>query len=137
MSDFFSWLNDTFYPRAAKPVAPVARMSLTTEIADIEKALAFFKSADWAGFSAAWKAPDVAAEIEAGASLLETFLKIGSIFIPALIIPAEGLAAAEFLLPILIGLGAATVPDGQGGRIPSHGQSIYDPKTGLFTGKVT
>lgn len=29
------------------------------------------------------------------------------------------------------------IPDGQGGFIPAHGQSIYDPKTGFFTGQKT
>lgn len=29
------------------------------------------------------------------------------------------------------------VSDGRGGFIPAHGQSEFDPKTGLFTGKKT
>ena len=29
------------------------------------------------------------------------------------------------------------VPDSQGGFIPAHGQSIFDPKTGRFTGGHT
>lgn len=136
MSGPFGWLTDIF-SSPPDPIVPTLSPHVGIAIADIEKALGFFKSGDWAGFEAAWKSHDTVAELEAGASLLETFLKIGSIFIPALIVPAEGLAVAEFLLPIFLGLGAASVPDGQGGYIPAHGQSIYDPKTGFFTGKKT
>ena len=111
--------------------------NIEAEIADIEKVLGFLKSADWAGFEAAWKQQNILADIEAGASLIDTFLKIGSVFIPALIIPADALAIAEFLVPIILGLGSTMVPDGKGGFIPAHGQSLYDPRTGIFTGKTT
>ena len=29
------------------------------------------------------------------------------------------------------------IPDGRGGVIPKHGQSVYDPATGEFTGETT
>jgi hypothetical protein len=29
------------------------------------------------------------------------------------------------------------IPDGRGGFIPEHGQSVYNPKTGEFTGETT
>jgi hypothetical protein len=50
---------------------------------------------------------------------------------------------ADAVLHVLLAINAATapkegvVPDNQGGYIPAHGQSEYDPVTGAFTGKKT
>ena len=56
------------------------------------------------------------------------------------IIP-QALVAKE-ILDGLVALNKATapvavVPDKHGGYIPAHGQSIYDPVTGEFTGEKT
>jgi hypothetical protein len=136
MSGVIDWITGLF---SKTPVpGPIALpANIEAEIADIEKVLGFFKTGDWAGFEAAWKSQNVLAEIETGASLIEMFLKIGSVFIPALIIPADAIAIAEFLVPIMLGVGSTMVPDGKGGFVPAHGQSLYDPRTGIFTGKKT
>ena len=136
MNGILGWVTGLF-SQSPTPSPISLPANIQAEIADIEKVLGFLKSADWAAFEAAWKSQNVLGEIEAGASLIETFLKIGSIFIPALTIPAEGLAIAEFLVPIILGVGSTMVPDGHGGQIPAHGQSLYDPRTGIFTGKKT
>ena len=136
MNGILGWLSGLF-SNSPTPSPIALPANIQAEIADVEKVLGFLKSADWAAFEKAWKSQNVLAEIEAGASLIETFLKIGSIFIPALVVPAEGLAIAEFLVPIMLGVGSAMVPDGKDGFVPVHGQSLYDPRTGIFTGKKT
>ena len=136
MSSIIGWFTNLF-PSSPTPSPITLPANIQAEIADVEKVLGFLRTGDWAGFEAAWKAQNVIGEIEAGASLIETFLKIGSIFIPALTVPAYGLAIAEFLVPIMLGVGSTMVPDGKGGQIPAHGQSLFDPRTGIFTGKKT
>lgn len=136
MNGILGWVSGLF--SSAQTSSPISFPSnIQAEVANIEKVLGFLKSADWVAFEKAWKSQNVLGEIEAGASLIETFLKIGSIFIPALTVPAYGLAVAEFLVPIMLGVGSAMVPDGKGGYVPAHGQSLYDPRTGIFTGKKT
>ena len=59
--------------------------------------------------------------------------------------PALALAAAAPVIQKLASLGlrvlesglmdGSIVPDGAGGFVPAHGQSIYDPATGRFTGE--
>lgn len=136
MNGVLGWVTSLF-SQSSTPSPIALPANIQSEIANIEKVLGFLKSADWVAFEKAWKEQNVLGEIEAGASLIETFLKIGSIFIPALTVPAYGLAIAEFLVPIMLGVGSTMVPDGHGGQIPAHGQSLYDPRTGIFTGKKT
>jgi hypothetical protein len=138
MNGLINWFSNLFSDPAAPIPSPITlSANVQVEIANVEKVLGFLQTGDWAGFVAAWKAQDVVAELEAGASLIDTFLKIGAVFIPALAVPADALAVAEFLVPILLGVGSTMVPDGQGGFVPSQGQSLYDPRTGIFTGKHT
>jgi len=139
MSGILGWIGSLFPSTPVPtPVAPIGLpANIEAEIADIEKVLGFFKSGDWVGFEAAWKDHNVLGEIEAGASLIDTFLKIGAVFIPALTVPADALAVATFLVPIVLGVGSTMVPDGKGGFVPSKGQSLYDPRTGIFTGLRT
>jgi hypothetical protein len=136
MNGIIGWIT-SFFPSTPIPAPIALPANIETEIADIEKVLGFLESADWTAFLAAWKSQNVLAEIEDGASLIDTFLKIGAVFVPALTVPADALAIAEFLVPILLGVGSTMVSDGQGGFVPSHGQSLYDPRTGIFTGKHT
>jgi hypothetical protein len=136
MDNIIGWITG-FFPSTPAPAPIALPANIEAEIADIEKVLGFLQSADWTAFLAAWKSQDVLAEIEAGASLIDTFLKIGAVFVPALTVPADALSVAEFLVPIILGVGSTMVPDGRGGFVPSRGQSLYDPRTGIFTGKYT
>jgi len=124
--------------------------SAATEADNITKALGFLQplNADFAAFHKAWIAENVQAEIVAGASVLETFLKVSSMIWPQLIIAENGVEVAAIVLPqlytFIVKFGAQNVvrvenPNAIGGflYLPAHGQSLYDPKTGVFTGKYT
>lgn len=138
MSGLINWFGSLFSGPATPIPSPITlSANIQVEIANVEKVLGFLRTGDWAGFEAAWKAQNVVGELEAGVSLIDTFLKIGAVFIPALAVPADALAVATFLVPIILGVGSTMVPDGQGGYVPSKGQSLYDPRTGIFTGLST
>lgn len=59
---------------------------------------------------------------------------LGAVWPPARLVSR---ALAAFVLLNRVTSPAEIIADGKGGFIPKHGQSIYDPKTGRFTGKKT
>ncbi len=77
----------------------------------------------------------------------EEVLKALGTFYPPLAADAIALEVAAPIMQRLAGLAhdvlasgladGSLIPDGRGGIIPAHGQSIYDPVTGEFTGEKT
>jgi len=54
------------------------------------------------------------------------------------IVPLLRAAVNSAATSLAKGIADGTIePDGAGGFRPAHGQSIYDPKTGIFTGEKT
>lgn len=79
-------------------------------------------------------------EIDMVEAALLDLLKIGSVAYPSLALAAPLIAIwLKFQFHKLrIGIAdGSIVSDGMGGLVPAHGQSIYDPITGIFTGRKT
>ena len=123
---------------------------VASEVDNITNALGFLQplNEDFAAFHKAWIDKSVQEEIVAGASVLEMFLKVASIIWPQATLAEKGVEVAAIVLPqlytFIVKFGAQNVvkvanANAPGGFVylPAHGQSLYDPKTGVFTGKYT